>query len=77
VEGITVLHSAVKHKRIDMVSLLLEAGANVDGKDWESKTALHYSLQPPCQDIRVACELLRCGASIEVRDKNGMTPLDL
>lgn len=40
---ITPLHAAVQYEHMDVVNVLLEHNANINAKDWEGRTALHYA----------------------------------
>lgn len=58
----------------NVVRALVEAGASVDARDGVKRcTALHMAARR--DNVEVAEALLGCGASIEVRDSLGDTPL--
>jgi uncharacterized protein len=63
----TPLMLAVKFAGVDMVQLLVEAGADVDARDSWGRTALFYA-PVSSEAFRV---LLRAGADIRVRDEEG------
>ena len=63
---------------IDVITLLLDHGANVNARDWNHTTALHSAVQLAGRskpDIMVM--LLNYGADIEARNEIGWTPLHL
>lgn len=43
IDGEAALHLAVKHKRLDVLELLLSNGARLDVLDSTGKTALHIA----------------------------------
>ncbi|MGL9717357.1 MAG: ankyrin repeat domain-containing protein [Wolbachia sp.] len=73
VQGKTALHYAVISNNTDMVSLLLEARANVNAKDNQGETALHYAASS--NNIDMVSLLLEAGANINARDGQGKTAL--
>src|SRR5436305_502286 len=63
------------HRNINMIKLLLNNGADVNGLDNKGRTYLH---SVACSgEIEIAKLLLRYGANIHARDKDGKTPLDM
>ncbi|MDR1261457.1 MAG: ankyrin repeat domain-containing protein [Rickettsiales bacterium] len=74
--GATPLHSAIKNNRIDVVEVLLRAeGININEDDYSGSTPLHWAVYGGNVDIVKA--LLDKGASINVVNGDGDTPLDL
>lgn len=72
--GGTALHAAVLREHIEVMGLLLAAGANPNQADWNKVTPLHSAaLYGSEQVIRV---LLDHGASVEAMDTEGRTPRD-
>ncbi|KAH9630814.1 hypothetical protein HF086_001042, partial [Spodoptera exigua] len=70
-DGLTPLHLAVVHGNVPLVQTLLAAGADVNARDDEHHTVVHWA---------TALEVLRAlvkegGASVDVRDADGRTPL--
>jgi cytohesin len=72
--GRTALHSAVSNGRTNIVSLLLEAGADVNAEDDACMTPLHYAMKNMFRKDMLAA-LLNAGADINARDKRGSTAL--
>jgi len=82
--GDTALHLAAAGHRLDLVRLLLAAGANPNSTTNHRKSSpLHYAadgcLRGPDWDPKRQVETIRClldaGAEIDLQDKNGATPL--
>lgn len=69
----TPLLLATWYCRKDLVSLMLERGALVDGSDRDGNTPLIAA--PRCTDDEIAMKLLKAGASVNVRTKRGATAL--
>ena len=82
--GDTALHLAAAGHRVELVQLLIEAGANPNAASNHRRgTALHYASDgvlthpgwnPPRQVETIGC-LLDHGADLHMQDKNGATPL--
>jgi ankyrin repeat protein len=72
-ENCTPLIWASFHNRPTLLQWLLDRGANVDHQDRNGYCALHYVAQEKLGSI--AEMLLNAGASTEVRDVYGNTPL--
>ncbi|KIV95467.1 hypothetical protein PV10_03121 [Exophiala mesophila] len=72
--GGTALHAAVLREHIEVMELLLAAGANPNQADWNLVSPLHSAaLYGSEKVIRV---LLDHGASVEAMDSEGRTPRD-
>ncbi|MCI4394681.1 hypothetical protein PGIGA_G00171470 [Pangasianodon gigas] len=72
--GVSALHMAVQKGRCDIISMLLEAGADVNQMDQGSgRSPLHWAVE--CQSCSVVELLLRRGASVDQRSYSGHTPL--
>ena len=70
--GQTLLHFAVYHiKNEELVKLLIENKADVNAKDNDDTTPLHYA-----KSVTIAKLLINNGADINVKDKSGYNPLD-
>jgi len=72
-EGRTLLMEAVLEKRLDLVRILLEHGADPARSDREGSTALHFAGQAHLPEI--AQLLLDKGAPVDPLDHLGQTPL--
>jgi len=76
----TPLHYVVEYPSADSVSLLIEAGCDLNAQDSFGQTALHIALNrtgshDEYEDL-VMC-LLSHGASTQITDINGRTPADV
>ena len=72
--GYTALHRAVAMKHSAVVEVLIDAGADVEGKrDGICNTPLHYACEVGEREI--VRMLLEAGADIEAKDENGGSPL--
>ena len=83
-EGDTALHVAAAGYRVEIAKLLLDAGADVGAAmNHRRSQPLHYAadgyLENPnwdgTQQVRMIELLLKAGADLHARDKNGATPL--
>ena len=68
--GFTALHGAVGEHSLEVVQLLISAGANVDAQNDVGIAPLHLA----AYDYN-AVALLEAGASINIKEQNGGTPL--
>ena len=57
-----------------LVNMLLAAGANVNARDTDERTALYHAVNGKCS-IEVIDALLAAGAEVNAQNKNGLTPL--
>src|SRR6185295_6619540 len=82
--GDTALHLAAAGYRVEIVRLLLEAGADPNAAtNHRRSTPLHYAadgfISSPAWDAKRQVETIRClidnGANIHSQDKNGATSL--
>ncbi|XP_077574187.1 protein phosphatase 1 regulatory subunit 12C [Stigmatopora nigra] len=74
-DGITALHQACIDGSMEMVSFLLERGANVNQVDSEGWTPLHVGAS--CGYREIADFLLRHGASLSAVNCDGDVPVDI
>jgi ankyrin repeat protein len=72
---ISSLHSAGAARRIDLARMLLDRGANPDGRAEGGLTPLHGAAQSGQRELVQL--LIEHGADVAVRDDKGRTPLDL
>jgi ankyrin repeat protein len=73
--GVTSLHMAATVNNVDMIEVLLEAGAEIDAKTKEGLTPLH--LATGTNRVEAVKLLLEKGANIEAKDNRGNTPLHM
>ena len=71
--GNVALHVAASKGHLDMISLLLRKGANIDVQDCYGNTPLLYAIDKMQQDA--VGLLIRHGASVHISDFRGNTPL--
>lgn len=71
--GIDPLFDAVKKGDIEQVKLQLEKKANVNVRDEEDATLLHYAVSE--DNVEIAKLLISHGGLVEARTKKGRTPL--
>ena len=72
------LHEAVLDGDIELVKKLIDNGADVNEKDNNLFTPLHYATQEfssKKECLEIIKILLHAGSNIEARDANGNTPL--
>lgn len=73
----TALHRAAGHGRIPgVVGLLVDAGADIEAKNFKGRTPLHLAYRYGAPQWLVA-ELVACGASEDAIDDGGFRPRDL
>jgi ankyrin repeat protein len=71
----TALHVACQNNHCEIVSLLIEAGANVNVNDTNNKTPLHLAAASGSREALIL--LCGNGATVNVRDEHGTSPLHL
>ena len=69
----TALHFATAENRVENALILLNAGADVDAKDADGNTPLHYAVWGR-EDVVTL--LLRHGADMSLKNKDGYTAED-
>jgi ankyrin repeat protein len=72
--GLTPLHHAVRDS-LEMVEMLVAAGAKLETRDQDGRTPLHLAIDLRA-DLDVCRALLRHGADSNTRDGHGRTPLE-
>ncbi len=77
--GMTILHQAIFKKKVDVVSLLINAGAKLDAKDYNGQTPLHAAVQylDDNKAVGIVNLLISKGATLDLEDNKGNTPLAL
>lgn len=77
--GYSCLHRAIGGHHWDTVNFLLDEGIDINLKDKEGNTALHYMVDHMEfnyeEGLKVIKRLLDMGAEVNEPDKNGTTPL--
>ena len=68
-DGTTPLHQAALVGDVDIVKVLLQAGASVDDEDREGATALHYATER-----QVVAALITASADVDHEDHACRTP---
>lgn len=72
-KGETLAHVAVRAHDIDVLKVLLAAGARARVVDHERLTPLHWAVK--LNDIRLIEPLLSAGARVDAQNDEGITPL--
>lgn len=76
IDGWTVLHEVITQKKNDLVSLLLEYGAEVDKQEKQlNRTPLHVA--GATGNIEAAKLLRKYGARTDLKDNEDLTYLEL
>jgi ankyrin repeat protein len=73
------LHRSIGHGDIESISILLDAGAEIDGRGTSGSTALMFAtmISPYFADSSKAVQfLIEKGADVNARDNNGMSVVD-
>jgi ankyrin repeat protein len=74
----SVLHIASLAGPLDVVKMLLEAGADVNSRGEGNETPLHFaSCGRGDEAVAIVRHLMSCGADVNATDRKGQTPLDL
>ena len=75
IRGETALHCAVDLKHVDVVHVLIDAGAGIDKTNYDGRSPLHCACASGALDIVKI--LVRAGAGVRVTDNDGDTCLTL
>lgn len=73
----TPLHFAAREQKLDILEMLLAAGANIDAIDSRQRTPLWRSVWGPGTNKDVVLALLRAGADPERPDQGGLSPREV
>eukprot|EP00854_Cymbomonas_tetramitiformis_P007397 gene7397-8808_t len=74
-KGATALTEASWNGAYDLVSYLIDVGANVNKKDSRKASPIHHAAKQGHSDVMTL--LIKSGAHVDARDKNNETPLHL
>jgi ankyrin repeat protein len=75
--GITMLSRAVLNNEVEMASMLIARGANVNSVDKMGMTPLLWAAAMDFGDTAMSQLLIKSGARRDARNKEGQTPLEL
>ena len=73
----TALHFAASAGCIEIMSLLVEAGVNVNARNNQDSTPLRFAAYGDRRALESVELLLEAGAAVNVRCENGSTPFDI
>lgn len=73
--NVTALHYAVENNNLAVVTMLLDSGANIEARRYDSFTPLHLAARRGYGNIIRA--LMARGADVDARDEHMNTPADL
>lgn len=74
-EGAAIAHAA-SSENLEIIILLVEAGANINAQDSDGNTALHHAAQWEMHDI-ARYLLTKCNALADIENDDDETPFDL
>jgi hypothetical protein len=79
VEGKGLLHTATEKGLLEMVTILLAAGANPNLLDDEENTPIHWAFisEAHADGAAVTAALIDAGANLNAQNKSGLTPLHI
>ena len=67
--------AATLNPDVEVLKYLIEQGADVNAKDDDGKTPLHYVAELPDSSIDILKCLIEKGANVNAKDKDDVTPL--
>ena len=71
--GIRAIHYAAERNDEELMRMLLDHGANVNGTDYHGRTAVHWLDEEGSNFIRLVNLLLDRGLDINTKDKDGLS----
>ncbi len=71
---LTLAAGAGDCQSLEIIRILLENGADIEGRDDSGKTALFYAIQ--MKNIEMVRLLIESGADVKTKDHQGNTPLN-
>ena len=76
-KGKTPLLYVIKESsfRLEVITFLIEKGANIESQDEHGWTALHFASRDA--NLEIVRLLLKKGANIEIKNDKGETPIDI
>ena len=74
-DGRTPLHDASSGEYLDIIELLLDGIADIDGQDNQQNTPLHLAVHK--EKVKAVQLLLKRGANVYARNDNRQTPPQL
>ncbi|KAG5888223.1 hypothetical protein JTB14_035572 [Gonioctena quinquepunctata] len=74
-EGLGVVHWAADSGNLEILKLLVDAGAGLELRDGDGQTALHYAAS--CGHVHCVKFLMDKGADVGVLDNDGNSPADV
>lgn len=74
-KGAAIAHAA-RSENLEIIILLVEAGANINAQDSDGNTALHHAAQGEMHDI-ARYLLTKCNALADIENDDEETPFDL
>ena len=78
ISNFTPLHYSALRTNVELVSLLIQAGVNLNARAHDGSTPLHMVQQVRNARAFDCCEkLLKAGAAVNVEEINRWTPLDI
>ena len=76
-DGYTALHVAARTTHVDIVNLLITAGADVNIEVKGGITPLHEAATHSTSNVHVVAALIQSGAKVDQQSSRGLTPLHL
>jgi ankyrin repeat protein len=69
-----IISSAINNKSLKLIKLLVSNGADINGKDIDGNTPLHYAVKS--ENIEIIKFLLSNGANVNLENKYNLTPIE-